>query len=360
MHRETINLIVAGTTFTGWKSATLKKSIEECCGSFEFTLITMNELQKATLVPQAPCQVRIGDTSFLDGYIDKVSGTIGEEGLLYKISGRDKTEDFVDCSIDIPPFSWKSITVFMLASKICNQFGLSLKRSGTFSDEKTEVNLDTGERGFDALSRYAKARNLLITTDNHGTILLGRPGTEKSDDPLVYGKNLIRYSFDYDGSERFYKYLIKSVKNSTVSGSPWSKASLSVSGFALDKEVRTSRKMILSASGTDTNQSARDRAMWEASSRASRSESHSAVLSGFRQSTGKLWEHNKLVDVSIQSEYIEITTEMLISSVTYSYVGEGDGRKTILELRRRDSYTEYQAPEIKSKKKKAGVVWSKV
>jgi prophage tail gpP-like protein len=356
---ETIRLVIGDTIFYGWKTATLKKSIEDCCGSFEFTLITLNELQKATIIPQAPCQILIGKTSFLDGYIDHVSGTIGDEGLLYRITGRDKTEDFVDCSVNLPPFSWKAITIFNLASKICNQFGLSLRKVGTFTDEKTEVTLDIGETGFEALSRFAKARNILVTTDNHGTIILGHPGTEKLNDPLVYKKNILRYNFDYDARDRFSKYIIKGAKNSG-SGNPWTKTSLTVNGTALDEEVRSSRVKIFSASGTDTNASALERAKWEASSRASRSESHSAILSGFRQSNGALWEHNKLVDISIRSEYIEVITEMLVASVTFSYTsGTEGGRKTSLELRRKDSYAEIPS-KLKKKKAKAGIVWKKL
>jgi len=352
---ETIKLVIGNTSFYGWKTATLKRSIEACCGSFEFTLLTMNELQKAIIVQGAPCNILIGKDSFLEGYIDQVSGTVGTEGLFFKITGRDKTEDFVDGSIDIPPYSWKSITVFTLASKICKYFGLSLKKSGTFIDEKTSVLLETGETGFEALSRYARARNILVTTNNHGTIILGHPGVDKINDPLVYGKNVLRYNFDYNGRERFHKYIVKSTKKSG-SGNPWTKNSLSVNASALDEEIRTPRVKIFTASGSDTISTARERATWEASSRASRSESHSAIVSGFRQSNGNLWEYNKLVDISIKSEFIEIVTEMLISSVTFSYTGEGEGRKTSLELRRKDSYTEMK-PLVKKKKGKAGINW---
>jgi prophage tail gpP-like protein len=108
----------------------------------------------------------------------------------------------------------------------------------------------------------------------------------------------------------------------------------------------------------ETNQTAKARAMWEALTRAAQSEKIDIITAGFRQSNGDLWKSNKLAHVIINTEAIEISTDMLISSVVYT--SSESGMLTSLVLKRKESYTEFVRATVKKKGKKQGIDWGKL
>lgn len=357
LKRDLTYLTIAGTRFTGWKTADITKSIETCSGKFSFSIITMGDLQKASIVPGAPCQVAIGNNQLINGYIDKVIPSGDDSGgLSYVIEGRDKTGDIIDCSAEQAPFKWEAISLYSLAKVLCQPFNIDVIRSTTFDDPRTSCGLEIGETVFEVLMKFAKARNVLLTSNNNGDLVIDRPGTEFANDSLVYGKNLKSFTAEYDGTNRFYKYIVKGQR--AGKGNPWSTASKNIKGEAIDEEVRTCRIKSFTPDNGETNATAKARAMWEASSRAAQSEKIEVTTAGFYQSNGILWQENKLVNVLINTEAIEISTSMNISSVSYST--SSSGMITTMTLKRKDAYEEFVRAKIKGKGKKAGVNWKAI
>lgn len=348
---EQVYLIIAGTKFSGWKTTTITKSIESCCGKFSFSLVTKTDLEMASLVPGAPCQVYIGKDLVIDGYLDKVSPTGDESGFAYTIEGRDKTQDLIDCSCERAPYTWTEISLYALANKLCAPYNILVSKSGVFEDPRTKFTLEIGETAFEALAKAAKARNVLLMANEEGNLVIGKPGEERLTDSLVYGKNLKKFSADYDNTNRFHKYVVKGQR--TNNGNPWSKSSTNIYGEAFDEEVRSTRVKIFSADNAESNATAKERAKWEAIKNAALSEQIEVLVVGFRQSNGNLWKENKLVPVIIDTKAIYINTEMLVSSVTYS--SNEAGRTTSMTLKRKDAYTEFVRAKVKKKGKKQGI-----
>lgn len=353
MYSEEIILTIAGTKFTGWKQASITKSIEACSGSFSCTIVPLNEVQFASLVPGAPCVVSIGEDKLITGYLDSVSpsGDL-DSGFQLTVEGRDKTGDLVDCSVERAPYTWKNLSLYAFAKVICAPFDITVSHSGSFEDPKEDFDLEIGESPFEALSKAAKSRSVLLIPDAQGNLFIGSPGVERLHDSLVLGKNIRTFNAEYNGIDRFHKYVVKGQKSGQ--GSVWGTSkNTNIHAAAIDEEIRSPRVKIFSADSAETNSIARARASWEATSRAAQAERMTVSVSGFRQSNGDLWRMNYRVPILIDTNFFYIKTEMLVSSISYTL--NEDGRVTALTLKRKDVYTGLK--KIKKKKQGQGIVW---
>ena len=121
-----ILLEVNGVRYDGWTEVTVSKSIENLCGSFDFSttvkesagLVIQNDLKA-----QDEVKIFIDDTLILTGNIESLSISYSTSDHSIRVSGRDKTGDLIDSSI--VQKNYKQTNFIKLATAILTDNGYS-------------------------------------------------------------------------------------------------------------------------------------------------------------------------------------------------------------------------------------------
>ena len=329
-----IQLLIAGTKYSGWTAVSLTRSVETIAGQFNITC-TENvggQAVKWPIKPDESCEVRIADQTLIVGYVDKVSLGIDADMHGIAVSGRDKTGDLVDCAAVHEPAQWKDITILKLCQILCQPFGIEVVMETTCETPIKVFKLEPGEKAFDAIDRACKLVGVL-PMQGLGRLVLAHIGKNKATTPLVLGGNLLQIQSDYDHSDRFSEYIVSGQR--AGKDSDHGKQVAHVKQTVKDDGVKRYRPYHEAADGQVDAEKAARQAEWERQTRAARSATFDATVAGWLQEDGKVWDINQLVQV--QADAVGITGELLIAAVEYSLDGD-NGETTKLNLKRPDAF----------------------
>ena len=331
-----IELQVDNTAFSGWKNATVNRSLDSLCGSFSFSLVDTEGVTSGLLDPDTAVSLWINDNGkryqILDGYIDQDQADLLSD--VVTITGRDKTLDLVDCSAVVKNNTFNRVRFSKILDALVRPFDITTDTTDLEDDILVEkFSLQTGESPYQAIDRLCKFVAILPTTDTMGTLRLVQAGTTRSDTALVQGdagiKNMQR-TRSY--TERFSQYTCKGQK--TNKGNPWTNKDTQQIALASDLEISRYRPYIFKRERKATDDENQNRVNWEAQIRAGRSYTYVVTKTGWLQNDGTPWEINTLVPVRINKYTVD--TELLITSVAFSAGDEG--QLTTLTLRSPDMY----------------------
>jgi prophage tail gpP-like protein len=327
--RDTLKLLVNGKAYEGWQQITVKRSLKAISGSFQLAVVDRWAEEKVAwaIAPGNECQVLIGSDTVITGYVDDVSPKFDANSRSLSVSGRDKTLDMVDCSIDQKPGSWTNISLLALAKKLAAPFGVKVRLDSGISagDLFLSWKIQQGETCFESLDRAARLRGLLLINDGLGSIVITRAGSVRSGTELVQGQNILEASAQYSQKERFSEYTVKGQAAGLDEADP--DVDFTPSATAKDSGVSRYRPLIIIAEGAVTKSTCQLRAKWEASVRVGKSSKISVKIPGWRQNDGKLWTVNQVTQV--KAPWLGIDLDMLITEVTFA---KGDGTTTDLQL----------------------------
>lgn len=342
---DKVNLFINGKIYDGWKSAEIKRSLKAASGSFSLS-VTDRWTQKQEpwiIAPGDSAELKIGSDLILTGYIDTVSADETKDSLSIAITGRDKTADLIDCSVESKTGEFSNVTLKRLAEILCAPFGVSVLAPSSGTGGAFDVfKIQQGETVFEALERAARKRGFLLTTDGTGALQITRPGSIRSTTRLEQGQNIKAMGSVFDQKARFSKYVVKG-QDSTFNKTVDPAFAYSIKATATDPTVKRYRPLVIQSEQLTNLSDAKTRANWEATVRAARASKFNIVLQGWRQGDGSLWRPNQLV-LAIAPR-IGLNGEMLITDVSYSITSDG-GSISTLSLERKDAYTpEPEVPE---------------
>ncbi len=326
-----IRLFVNGKEFSGWKSARVTRGIESIAGGFELEVSERwGSSTPWQIAEEDECELWINESLVIVGYVDERSTSFSPEDHSLGFTGRDKTGDLVDCSVDLGQWEFKRTSLLTFTRRICTPFGISVSlQSGlVLGASPAKLSIDPGDSAFEAVEKACRLAGLLPVADGAGGLLLTRAGATRTVTALVQGQNVKTASGKFNVTGRFatYKVLGQHKGTDDFSGS----ATATVKGTASDSNVRRAhRVLVIRPEGNVTVEQAKTRAQWEAGVRAGRGDEVSVTVQGWTQGDGSLWPINALVPVRIPT--IGVDGDMLIAQVTYS-VDEG-GTSTQLTLR---------------------------
>jgi prophage tail gpP-like protein len=155
-------------------------------------------------------------------------------------------------------------------------------------------------------------------------LVIANPGSAgRAVDTLELGKNLLSGEANLDFSNVFSEYISKGQRSGSddVYGAEATEVSASVS----DDRVTRRRVKIIKQSGQLTPAIARDRVVWERANAVAKALAVNYTIQGWRQSTGRLWQHNMIVRVI--DPLIGFDRDMLISEITYELSDQGTTAK---------------------------------
>lgn len=356
---DEILIEIDGQMWTAFESISVTKSMQNLCGIFNFRMVKEGEILPFS--NGSKIRILIGNNingfeTILNGFIEKMTMRHNAASHYILVSGRDKTADFLDSTI-AGNFTFKApISLISLTQKVLKKIGINdinVKidvNVNNFTADDLKMGNDeimssyTGERVFDFISRYARKKQVLLTTDNNGDLLFTRTSNKAIATKLFYKNfpykktNILSGEGIFDISKRYYKYNCYSQYNSTNStlGAKGVEPATDTKtiGSAIDDEVRHSRvfnfigsspysdNSVLTATGiSGSNSEAKDdskkRAIWEANVRRAKSIYYIAEVVGYRAYEDNIiWKPNLLVE--IEDDDAQINSQLLLNEVTYS------------------------------------------
>ena len=122
-----IVLEVDGQKYGGWKSIDITRGLEQCAGTFRLSVTDRwpQQDKPRAIAAGAPCRVTIDGTPVVTGYVDDVEASWSATSHDYRISGRDKTMDLIDCCP--PSLQLKGADLPALAKRWAQLFGIEVK-----------------------------------------------------------------------------------------------------------------------------------------------------------------------------------------------------------------------------------------
>ncbi|MGX2947345.1 phage baseplate assembly protein [Frederiksenia canicola] len=205
-----VELYLNGKICSGWTSVNVIRSLESMSGSFELGIALRPEDDVSVLAAGSAMQLKIQDNTVITGYVDKLSQRISSEEKVISLSGRDKTADLIDCAALYPSGQFKQQNLQQIATTLCAPFGITVswQVKDTKAAEKIPVwQIEPGETVFDTLSKLARHKGVMMTSDVEGNLLFTEP-SKSAVAELTLGQNVLALELDDDWSNRFSLYRV--------------------------------------------------------------------------------------------------------------------------------------------------------
>jgi len=351
----TISISVNGLAFENFTSATVKIALDEISGSFLFTAVS-TEGQRLPFENGDACKILVNGQAVIDGFIEKLDYSYSDQAHSINVSGRDKTADLIDSTINgiklSPPISLKQAIKKVLsdigatAIDVIDSVGVQ-----NFSKAEEKLSGSVGQNAFEFCEQLARKRQVLLTRSAGNIEITNGSGIDSgaSVQNLIDSdtNNILSASVSYDLTQRFGKYIVKSQLNPVAlnyAGETPAQEVTQQSGQTVDKNVRQSRQLVIKAENSSSSEQARKRAIWSANIRKARGRIYSCTVEGFENSVGNLYSPNQLIQVA--DEFAEISAKMLLNSVEFTFDVEG-GSNSNLSFVDSNAYTlELSEPQV--------------
>ncbi len=349
-----IFLEVGGVEYEGFTEISVIRSIGAISGSYSFKT-TSDEKISLPIQEGQSCRVLIDEIPVINGFIETVDIDYGATTHNIEIAGRDKTMDVIDCSTLTKELSG-TLSLETVIRKILDGNGLQdiqvinqVSGLKSFKDGDIE-SAEVGEMLFEYMEKYSRKRQVLLTGDGDGNIVITRSGTTEAQTALLNvvdgaNNNILSGKGSYSGTDLFNTYTVRSQLNPIAlinAGSISTTELVNQSGVATDSNVRSTRILEIRPDQSGSNEDSKQLALWTKNIKRAKSFNYTAVVQGHYQDEAKtrLWGPNEIV--SISDDFVGMTSQlnaqMLIDTVEYK-LGLDGGSTTSITCVDKNAYT---------------------
>lgn len=335
-----VELFISGKIFSGWAGVSVRRSLEHLAGSFSLELMLPGQPVPDGIDPGQPLKLQINGVTVITGYLDTVKHKLTATSNKITITGRDKTGDLVDCSAVFKGSQWHNRTLEQIAGDLCKPFGIRViwqVSDATAAKPFATFTLQLSETVSDALTRAARHRGVLVTSNADGDLVFTQAGNQQTD-TLELGKNLLDADFTDDWRNRYSEYLVKGHGGGGGHAGDAKMAALLAApkGTADDKTITRYRPKVILADHKITADGARQRAIREERRAVAKSERFVAGVKGWFRENGALWDVNLLTRVIAPRVNVDMR-DLLICQVEFT-LNAKEGEVTRLTLAPRDGF----------------------
>lgn len=300
---------------SGWTSMRITRGIERCPSDFVFQVTDYFPADDIRTVAKAgdPCEVYIGRTQVVSGYIDRLSASIEGRQHGIMLMGRGKCQDLVDCSAERDGQQFKNMTVAQIAADLAKPYGINVKMLADPGAVVPQFNLIWGETPWEIIERICRIKGLLAFEDESGSLVLTQAGTEQHASGLKQGVNVERAQAVMAMDQRFSEYRGYALALNVFAelGDAWNNL-----GSQFDPNVPRNRKKFIVQEAGDTGDVIRQRLAWECNRRWGRGNALVVTTDSWRDSSGALYTPNKLIEVELPALKVD-KERWLVGDVTY-------------------------------------------
>lgn len=325
---------------SGWDSVRITRGIERCPNDFELTLTQRDgeDLSTVDVRPGQPCQLLIGDSVIITGYVDRYKPTITPTSHSIRVSGRGKCQDLVDCSAIYEQGAFLNMTLPQIAQALTKPFGIGVNWTSGLDEVLPSAALMYGETPMQIIDRIAKYERVLTYESEYGALNLLRAGIGRMSSGVQEGVNVQEASVEFSMDGRFSEYMGFYTAIDVFGDVPGHFASMQVAEPQKDPGVTRYRPMVLVAEQGDALQRIlKERMVWECNRRIGRSSVLRVTVDSWRDAAGNLWAPNFRIAVNLLRLHIK-SADWLIGEVTYSVDNNG-GTRAELTIMPPDAYS---------------------
>lgn len=325
---SSVSLHIGGEIYSEWKEFTFIKTLNAICDYYSAT-ITISTGQKLELPFKLgqECFIKIDGKKKFTGFIETLDFEIDEDNAEFKISGRSKTCDLVDCSIDLDNYEFTSITLLKLVTTICGQFGINVINKMNSNPIVSKWNIYPGETAWQCLERLSRKFGILFYCNELGELVVGKETPLESDIDLSEIMAPKKIKGKSSQVERFSNYKVIGQARTQA------EAIATVS----DSTIMRKRTKIILAESASTSADCKTRALWEKQISAQRSADLSILIDEWTQGRGKTpWWVN--LKTKLIFPYLGINQNYLITGIRFTH-SEKLGQQTLLEFEEVKSFT---------------------
>lgn len=346
--RNRVRLRVNGVDYGGWRSVEISAGIERVARDFRLNVTDRwpgsgEHVQR--LRPFDRCEVWIGDSKVLTGSIDATPVSYDADQVTVSIAGRSITADLVDCAAINEPGQWRNLKLEAIVTALAKPYGIKVLVDTDTGAAIPDHQIQQGETAFESIDRLLKLRQVLAMDDSTGQLVLTRPNSERADDALVLGENVLSADAGFDFKDVYSQYKVKGQRAGTDEAYG---ADCSAVADEMDENIPRRRVMIVRQQGQSDGGGCARRAQYERARRITKALEVTYTVQGWRQSSGKLWIPNQIV--RIKDPVLRLERDVLIAEVTYRM--DDSGTVCTLRVGPPEGY-EAEPPEVAAEKKRA-------
>lgn len=352
-----MRLAVDGVQYENFLSASCELRLDALSSVFTFTASSPGK-QPLPFKGGEACEVYVAGEKVLTGNIEVVDVNYDGQRHVITVSGRDKTADLLDSTIDvIDDIRGEGLTLKQLIQKVIAQLGLDIQvidqvKPAPYNAAEDLAAPEAGDNAFDFIEKYSRKRQVLLTSDADGNVVIAKNSGVRAPGGVQHiigaeDNNVISSSFSYDTTGRYNVYKLASGLNPValnLTGDTDLASVVSQSGGIFDSEIRTGRQLILISENPFSDGSCEDRAKWEADIRRARGLVYSATVPLYRVggATGDLWQINRIYQ--IVDDFVGKIEPMLCNSVRFS-LSNDEGSNTTLGFVGQNAYKLFTPPD---------------
>ena len=328
-----INLEVNGVEYTNFTMATVTLSLDTLANDFSFQA-THPSGEQLPLKGGDKCSILVDGVLVVTGFIENITGRYTATDHTIFVTGRDRTADLIDSSIDVLDDIRAPVTLKEIIEKVVQHIGSDLKVVDNANPEKFNkaediVSPQPGDNAFSFVEGYAQKRQVLLTSNADGNIVITNSKSTPSDSIIqnlvgASGNNVLTADWSYMTANLFNKYVQKGQLDPVAldfGGSKTADGLVSQKGEAIDDNVRVGRQKVMVSDMAFSGDQLRNRAEWSKKIRGARSVAYQCTVHGFKNSAGGQWDVNTLV--SVVDSFADISRDLLLNSVRFLYNEDG-------------------------------------
>jgi len=345
---------VNGQEYTRYLSISLQIRLDAMCNSFTVVASNTNS-QRFPFSLGDQCEIFVDGIKKLTGQIESFDGSYSAKGYNLSVHGRDKTSTILDSKL----YTIDALTGSTSLKNICQivikhlkadisvvvQEGLEIDDFNLAEDLFAPV---VGRSAYDFLEALALKRNVLLSSNANGDLLLTKNSPSSSSGTLqnlisdpTRQNNIMEADFSYDNTNRFNLCICSSQLNLTAVSNAGVTDLASVvaqSGQAYDDEIAKGRQFVFEAEVASSDGQNLPRAEWEVNMRKARGTRLNLKVEGHSvsQDVNELWDVNTLVPVV--DNFAGISASMLVDAITFS-TSLGVGDETNISLTDKNAYS---------------------
>jgi prophage tail gpP-like protein len=323
-----ITLHSDGAIYADWKDFTFIKTLNAICDYYIASLsIALDNDKTLPFKKGQPCYLKIDGKKKFTGYIETIEFDLDEEKADLKISGRSKTCDLVDCSIDLGVYEFTSIPFVKLVTLICAQYKITVVNKTNSDVLVAKWNIFPSETSWQCLERLSRKYGVIFYGDEDGNLVIGKQDPVDAEIDLNENQAPRSIKGKFSQADKFSKYVVLGQARNQID------AIAEVS----DSSVQRPRtKTVLSETASTTDE-CKTRALWEKQISAQRSSDLSILLDDWTQgNTNKIWWTN--LKIKVKLSYLSINQYYLITGIQLRQ-SEQKGQQTLLEFEEVNSFT---------------------
>lgn len=302
---DELTLKVGNKLIQGWGEIRVTRGIERLPSDFDLSLMDHYPgSDREELVRKGdPCQVMLGDDLVMTGYIDRWNPALSKSRHEIRATGRGKCQDLVDCSAEWPNNVISQANALQIAQRLAAPYDINVSSDVEDMATVPQFTLNWGESSQEVIDRISRWAALLYFDTPDGNLLLTRVGTRKAASGVAQGENIEYASFTDSMDERFSDYIGVSMSTTPVAEfSPNAGYDAVTLARARDPEaakMRYRNRVVIVESTMIATQQAQNCIDWEMNRRFGRSRQLQVTVDSWRDKSGKLWEPNTLIPISL-------------------------------------------------------------